>query len=81
VFTGLEGLKEGTRIYVDRFDDSTATFLVTRIEEHLQADFPTEAVYLPTLDRELRLITCGGRYIKARGGYQSNVIVFAIAFS
>lgn len=81
VFTGLADVKEGTRIFIDRGDESTATFLVTRVEEHLQAKFPTEKVYLPTLDRELRLITCGGRYIKARGGYQSNVIVFATKFS
>jgi len=79
VFTGLAGLAEGTRIHVDRADGSTATFRVTGLEEHLQAKFPTDRVYLPTLDRELRLITCSGRYIKERGGYQSNVIVFATA--
>ncbi len=38
-----------------------------------------ELVYWPTLQRELRLITCGGQYVGSRGGYQSNVVVFATA--
>ena len=79
VFTGLADLKIGTPILVDTADGSTVTFRITRVEEHLQAKFPTDLVYLPTLDKELRLITCSGAYLKARGGYQSNVIVFAMA--
>lgn len=79
VFSGLARLPRGARIHIDRADGSTVTFRVTRVEEHLRSDFPTELVYLPTLDRELRLITCAGRYIRSRGGYQSNVVVFATA--
>ena len=78
VFSGLTGLRAGTAIHVDRADGSSVTFRVTKVKQYLQAQFPTELVYLPTLERELRLITCGGRYIRARG-YESNVVVFAAA--
>ena len=79
VFTRLARLRAGTRLYVDRADGSVVTFRVTRVERYLRERFPVAEVYLPTLDAELRLITCGGRYIRSRGGYQSNVVVFAAA--
>jgi hypothetical protein len=41
--------------------------------------FPTEDVYLPTLQPELRLITCGGEFDPVLGHYRDNVIAFAIA--
>ena len=40
-------------------------------------DFPTEKVYGPTPDAELRLITCGGAFDPATGHYLSNTIVYA----
>jgi sortase (surface protein transpeptidase) len=79
VFTRLASLRVGTRLYVDRADGSVVTFQVTRVQRYLRERFPVAEVYLPTLDAELRLITCGGRYIRSRGGYQSNVVVFAAA--
>ncbi|MBA2767967.1 MAG: class F sortase [Sporichthyaceae bacterium] len=79
IFSGLAGVRAGTRVIVDRADGSSVTFRVTRVELFLRARFPVAKVYLPTLARELRLITCGGRYDRSRGGYQSNVVVFATA--
>jgi hypothetical protein len=79
VFAGLSTLRHGARVLVDRADGSTVVFRVTRVERHERAHFPVVQVYWPTLQRELRLITCGGRYLRSAGGYQSNVIVFATA--
>ena len=31
-----------------------------------------------TTASELRLITCGGRYDRAKGGYLDNIVVFAM---
>jgi hypothetical protein len=78
VFAGLAGLDPGARVRVSRADGSTLTFRVVRVEQRLRSRFPVTAVFWPTLRRELRLITCGGRYVRAAGGYQSNVIVFAV---
>jgi hypothetical protein len=77
VFAGLNSLTRGDLIVVRRTDDSTVTFRVTRTELRRRADFPVDDVYWPTLKPELRLITCGGPYVRAHGGYLSNVIVFA----
>ena len=78
VFAGVAGLRAGARILVTRADGSSVAFRVTRVEQRLRSRFPVEAVYWPTLRPELRLVTCGGQYDRARGGYQSNVIVFAV---
>jgi hypothetical protein len=77
IFAGLAGLDPGARIVVGRADGTRVIFRVRRIETYDRSRFPTEAVYLPTLTPQLRLITCGGRYDRARGRYQANVVVFA----
>jgi hypothetical protein len=77
VFAGLSSLTRGDRVVVRRADGSTLTFRVTRSELRRRSQFPVKDVYWPTLRPELRLITCGGQYVRARGGYLSNVIVFA----
>lgn len=79
VFAALSTLRRGARVIVHRADGSRVTFRVTRVELHKRTRFPKVRVYWPTLDRELRLITCGGEYVGSRGGYQSNVIAFATA--
>jgi Sortase domain len=78
VFAGLAGLPAGARVLVTRADGSSVVFRVTRVEQRRRSRFPVKAVYWPTLRPELRLVTCGGRYDRARGGYLSNVIVFAV---
>ena len=48
------------------------------MEQHRKDAFPTEAVYGPTTETALRLITCGGPFEPALGDhYRDNVIVFA----
>ena len=79
---GVRGLVDGAggaHVLLDRADGSTVGFRVMRVEVHKQTRFPKVRVYWPTLQREPRLITCGGQYVGSRGGYQSNVVVFATA--
>lgn len=78
VFYRLGELRRGDTIGVTRDDDTTATFVVDRVEEHPKDDFPTSEVYGNTTDRaELRLITCGGDFNHRTGHYADNIIVFA----
>jgi hypothetical protein len=77
VFFRLPELRPGDPIYVRRSDGSTVEFLVTAVQSYLKARFPTEAVYGPTPDAELRLITCGGAFDPASSHYLSNIVVFA----
>jgi hypothetical protein len=81
VFFRLAGLRPGDPIYVRRSDGSTVAFLVTAVQTYLKAHFPTQAVYGPTPDAELRLITCGGAFDSASSHYLSNIVVYATEVS
>jgi len=70
-------LRPGKRIYVRRANGSLAVFKVTAVHSYLKSRFPTEAVYGPEPDAQLRLITCGGTFDYATGHYLSNIIVYA----
>ena len=77
IFFWLRALHRGDRIYVGRADGTMAVFTVTGVRKFAKDAFPTSAVYGPVPDPELRLITCGGIFDRARGSYLSNVVVFA----
>ncbi|HEX2823568.1 MAG TPA: class F sortase [Streptosporangiaceae bacterium] len=77
VFFRLDELRRGDQVYVRRADGTMVEFRVTAVEEYLKDEFPTEAVYGPTPDAELRLITCGGAFDDATGHYLSNIVVYA----
>ena len=61
VFYRLDQLRPGDLIRVG-LADSRTSFQVRRIARYPKDKFPAEAVYFPTLNRELRLITCGGQF-------------------
>jgi len=77
VFFRLRALHADAQVFVDRSDGSTARFAVRRIERHGKDAFPTHSVYGPTPRSELRIITCGGAFVRAERRYRDNVIVFA----
>lgn len=77
VFFGLEKLKPGDVIEVDRADATTARFAVQRIESHPKTEFPTLSVYGGTEDATLRLITCFGEFDPVARSYQNNLVVYA----
>ena len=77
VFYRLSELRGGDDVFVRRADGTTAEFRVTSIQTYLKDQFPTEQVYGPTPDAELRLITCGGAFDSATRHYLSNIVVYA----
>jgi hypothetical protein len=62
---------------VTRADHRVAVFSVDRVAMFAKDAFPSQAVYGPTRDPELRLITCGGPFDGFAGTYLDNVVVFA----
>ncbi len=78
VFFRLRELRPGELVYVQRGHASMAVFKVTAVQTFLKSKFPTDAVYGPVPNAQLRLITCGGTFDPATGHYLSNVIVFAV---
>jgi len=77
VFFRLNTLKAGDDVYVKRADGTTAEFRVTEVQTYLKDHFPTQTVYGPTPDAELRLITCGGAFDSVSRHYLSNIVVYA----
>jgi sortase (surface protein transpeptidase) len=77
VFYRLSELRKGDQVYVMRADGTLVKFLVTAVQQYLKDQFPTRAVYGPTPDAELRLITCGGAFDYATRHYLSNIVVYA----
>ena len=78
VFFYLSKLRPGDRVYVRRTDGTLALFRVTAVRSYAKDHFPTLAVYGPTPDAELRLITCGGTFDPALKSYLRNVVVYAV---
>jgi sortase (surface protein transpeptidase) len=81
VFFRLVRLTRGDKIYVRRADGTLVEFRVTLVQTYLKDRFPTEDVYGPVPDAELRLITCGGAFDTATGHYLSNIVVYATEVS
>lgn len=77
VFYRLIKLRPGDIVRVGLANRRILSFRVQRIARYPKDKFPTEAVYFPTLERELRLITCGGSFDEAVRHYRDNVVVYA----
>lgn len=77
VFFRLRLLRPGNLVYVRQAGGTLAVFRVYAEKMYAKAHFPTEQVYGPVPDAELRLITCGGVFDSVTGSYLSNVVVYA----
>ncbi|MFB6959977.1 class F sortase [Streptomyces sp. NPDC056309] len=77
VFAELDSLEPGAVVNITRADGTVARFKVDSIDAFSKAHFPDDRVYADTATPQLRLITCGGKFDRAKGGYQENVVVFA----
>ncbi|WP_445529797.1 class F sortase [Streptomyces cyslabdanicus] len=77
VFAELPSLEPGAVVDITRADGTVARFKVDAIDSFSKAAFPDDKVYADTATPQLRLITCGGKYDRAKDGYQDNVVVFA----
>ena len=77
VFYRLRVLRPEDIVRVGLADGRILVFRVQRVRRYPKDEFPAEAVYLPTLNRELRLITCGGEFDYASRNYRDNIVVYA----
>ena len=78
VFVRLSLAQPGMTIDVARGDGTSVRFRVTRVSRYAKSAFPTDVVYRPTAQAELRLVTCGGRFNPRTGHYEDNVVVEAV---
>jgi LPXTG-site transpeptidase (sortase) family protein len=78
IFYRLRELQTGDRIEVVRGGE-TVRFTVVSTAWYPKTTFPTDKVYGPTPDRQLRLITCGGVFNHHLRSYKDNLVVYAVA--
>jgi sortase (surface protein transpeptidase) len=77
VFYRLRELRPGDEITVGRTDGSSVRFAVDGVAQYPKRAFPTEAVFGPSPDPILRLITCGGTFDRSQRSYRDNIVVTA----
>lgn len=77
VFYRLRSLAPGSMIQVTAANCQTVSFVVTSVKEYPKAQFPSQRIYGPVSDAELRLITCGGTFDTSTGHYLSNIVAYA----
>jgi hypothetical protein len=79
VFWELPTLKPGDAIFVVGDDGAERRFVVTGRESYQRADAPLDRIFGPTTARQLNLITCdpSSTFDRSRGGYASNVVIYA----
>jgi sortase (surface protein transpeptidase) len=77
VFFGLSAVETGDVVHVGDVEGVRRTFVVTGVETVRKDTLPYERIWAETDEPVLRLITCGGLYDRANGGYQHNVVVYA----
>ncbi|MGN9812637.1 class F sortase [Micromonospora sp. BQ11] len=77
VFHELRELGEGDRVEVTRTDRTVAVFEVDGVERFDKESFPADEVFGDFSRPNLRLVTCGGRWVGGDVGYADNVVVFA----
>ena len=75
-FARIGLMAPGETIEVHRDDDTTAVFTVDRVEQFAKDAFPTDAVYGPTPDGQIRLITCVGAFDHREITYEDNIVVY-----
>jgi len=78
VFYRLYQLRPGDVVEVAR-GDLWVTFRVVATVQYAKNRFPTQQVYGPTPDPQLRLVTCGGSFNRKLRSYVDNIIVYAAA--
>ena len=76
VFYYLGALKRGQTVSVTRQDGIVVVYRIDGSSIQGKNEFPVEQIYGPSRRPELRLITCGGSYVKGTG-WSDNIIVYA----
>jgi Sortase domain len=77
VFYRLNELHVGSRITVTMSNRSVLHFVVDQMQRFKKKHFPTDTVYGPTPDAELRLVTCTGQFDAQAHSYLDNLVVSA----
>ena len=77
-FSQLKTLARGTAINVGRQDAPALNFRVVSVELMAKDSFDGDSLFRRTGPHELKVVTCGGRWLDEQMDYSDNVIVTAV---
>ena len=78
VLVDLKNIKTGDLITVGLSDGTSCQYRVTQLAEIKKRAFDTPRVWGPTPDAELRVISCGGKFIGPPDFYEDNLVGMAV---
>lgn len=76
VFYRLTGIRRGDAVRVLRADGSRADFIITKVTVVKKTAFPSNAVFGPTANSDIRLITCTGTFDTHTRSYLDSLIAW-----
>ncbi|WP_433167065.1 sortase domain-containing protein [Kribbella sp. CA-247076] len=74
----LRRVEAGDLITVRSTDGSTSRYRVRRVEDIAKRKLPVDQLFAREGPRVLKVVTCGGPYNEATGGYRDNLVVTAV---
>ena len=77
-FSALKSLQPGTAIRVGREGAPALTYRVVGVELMAKDNFDGDSLFRRSGAHELKVVTCGGRWLDERMDYSDNVIVTAV---
>lgn len=77
-FAELKRLEPGARVTVEQDDGGVLEYEVARVESVDKGNLDGAALFRRDGPPELKLVTCGGRWLDERQDYSDNVIVTAV---
>ena len=73
----LQRLSRGDEIIVRSGSTGSLTFTVESVRVIKKQALPLDEIFDRDGSPRLRIVSCGGPYVPARGGYQDNVVITA----
>jgi hypothetical protein len=77
-FHRIADLAPGSSVRVTLADGTTVGYRVTAVERIVKSALPVDRLFARDGASRLVLVTCGGAFDRAAGGYRDNVVVTAV---
>jgi hypothetical protein len=74
VLYSLKELKAGDLVKVGLDNGQSCTYRITKLAQVDKKAFPTQDIWGPTPDAQIRIISCGGKFVGGQLGYALNLI-------
>lgn len=74
VLFNLKNIKAGDTVTIGLNNGQHCTYRINKLAEVKKSDFPTDDIWGPVPDSQIRIVSCGGPYIGAPYYYRDNLI-------